>query len=139
MSRINQIPRIDTYFFKIHSNIDLSSMSRSPYWYLSCRFTYWNLKALLPSSILATWPAQLNFIELITLTTVYFLLLEKKRFHFMRGSISWEIDTTRNHYEFYLLALEGHSYASLVLEYVNLLVFCFNCKQTCFQHRARWQ
>ena len=40
MSRINPVPRIDTYLFKIHSNIILPSVKI--------------LKALLPSSILAT-------------------------------------------------------------------------------------
>ena len=49
LSWINPIPRIDTYLFEVH-------------------FTVKILKALLPSSIVATFPAHLNLLDLITLT-----------------------------------------------------------------------
>ena len=39
LSRINPITRIDTYLFKVHSNIVLLSMPRPPHRSLSCRFT----------------------------------------------------------------------------------------------------
>ena len=38
-SRINPIPRIDTYFFKVDSNIVLQSTPRPPNRSLSCRIT----------------------------------------------------------------------------------------------------
>ena len=57
----NPIPRIDTYFFKVHSNITLPSTPRPPPVGLPVKI----LKALLPSSILATCPAHLNLLDLI--------------------------------------------------------------------------
>ena len=57
------IPRIDTYLFKVHCNIVLPSTPRPPVG-LPVKI----LKALLPSSILATCPAHLNLLDLITLT-----------------------------------------------------------------------
>ena len=50
LSRINPIPRIRTNFFKTHYNKIL--------------------KALLPSSILATSRVRLNLVDLITLTII---------------------------------------------------------------------
>ena len=55
--RENPIPRTDTYLFKVHSNIVLPST------HLPVNI----LKALLPSFILATCPAHLNLLDLITL------------------------------------------------------------------------
>ena len=60
--RINPIPRIDTYLFKVHSNIVLPSTPKPPQRSVKI------VKALLPSSILATCPAHLNLLDLITLT-----------------------------------------------------------------------
>ena len=60
LSRINPIPRIDTYFFKINSNIVLSSPPRLSWRQLSCSLPINILKAFLHSSILATWPAHLK-------------------------------------------------------------------------------
>ena len=40
LSRINPITRIDTYLFKVHSNIVLASTPRPPQRCLSCRFTF---------------------------------------------------------------------------------------------------
>ena len=54
LSRINPVPRIDTYSFKIHSNIAIPS-------------TFKILKTLLSSFILATWPVHFNLLDLITL------------------------------------------------------------------------
>ena len=54
LSRINPIPRIDTYFFKIHSNIFLPSTPRHPKGLFPAGVPVKMLKALLPSSILAT-------------------------------------------------------------------------------------
>ena len=62
LSRINPIPRIDTHLFKVHSNIVLQSTPRS------VGLPVKILKALLPSSILATCPAHLNLLDIITLT-----------------------------------------------------------------------
>ena len=67
--RINPIPRIKTYFFKIHSIIFLASTPR----YFSkglfrVRLPVKILKAMLPSSSLVTWLAHLNPLYLITLT-----------------------------------------------------------------------
>ena len=65
LNPLNPIPRIDTYFFKIHSNIVLPPTSRlSKALGLSVKV----LKVLLPSSILAKWPVHLNLLDLITLT-----------------------------------------------------------------------
>ena len=58
LSRINQIPPIDIYFFKIRSK-GLFPVG------LPVNI----FKALLPSSILATCPAHLYHLDLITLTT----------------------------------------------------------------------
>jgi hypothetical protein len=52
MSRINPILRIDTYLFKVHSNIAIPKG-------LPVKI----LKALLPSSILATCPAHFNSVK----------------------------------------------------------------------------
>ena len=65
LSRINPIPHIDTYLFKIHSNIVLPS---TPKGLFPVGLPVKILKALLPSSILATCPAHLNLLDLITLT-----------------------------------------------------------------------
>ena len=40
LSQINPITRIDTYLFKVHSNIVLPSTPRPPQRSLSCRFTF---------------------------------------------------------------------------------------------------
>ena len=58
----NLYPLIDTYFFRVHSNIVLPSKPRP-----SCRSTCQILKALLPTSILVTCPAHLNLLDLIAL------------------------------------------------------------------------
>ena len=62
LSRLNPIPRIDTYLFKVHSNIVLP---KGPF---PVGLPFKILKALLPSSILATCSAYLNLLYLITLT-----------------------------------------------------------------------
>ena len=56
------------FFFKIYSNIVLPSTPRTSWRYLSYRLPVKILKALLPSSLLATWPAYLNLLDLVTLT-----------------------------------------------------------------------
>ena len=61
LSQINPIPLINTYFFNIHSNIVLPSTSRLPTGLFPLDLTVKILKALLPSSILATYSANLNF------------------------------------------------------------------------------
>ena len=63
MSSINHIHRIDTYLFKIHSNNVLPSTPS-----LSKGIFPVGVAVLLPSSILATWPAHLNLLDVITLT-----------------------------------------------------------------------
>ena len=60
LSRINQITRIDTYFFNIHPNIALPSKRRPNSLFPVC-VPVNILKALLPSSILATLPAHNNY------------------------------------------------------------------------------
>ena len=62
LSRINPIPRIDTYFFNVHLRLDF------PNGIFPVGLPVKVLKALLPSSILATCPAHLNLLHLITLT-----------------------------------------------------------------------
>ena len=57
LSWINPIPPIDTYFFKVHFDTVLFPVG------LPVKI----LKALLLSSILATWPAHLNLLDLISL------------------------------------------------------------------------
>ena len=60
LSQINPIPRIDTYLFKVHSEIVLAlSEGLFP---VGLRVKI--LKALLPSSILATWPDPLNLLAI---------------------------------------------------------------------------
>ena len=65
LSRINPIPRTDTYLFKVHSNIVLHL--GLPKGLFPIGLPVKILKALLPSSILTTCPAHLNFLDLITL------------------------------------------------------------------------
>ena len=67
LRRMNPIPRIDTHFFKIHSNIVLPSTPMPSYRSLSADVLVKILKALLPSSILATLPDHLNLLDLLTL------------------------------------------------------------------------
>ena len=67
LNRINQIPHIDTYLVKVHSNIVLLSTPRPPKRSTSCRIPVKILKTLLPT-FLATFPAHLNLLDLITLT-----------------------------------------------------------------------
>ena len=65
LSQINPVPRMDTYFFKIHYNIALPSTLSLPKVPVGVPVKI--LKAFLPSSILATWSAHLNLLDLITL------------------------------------------------------------------------
>ena len=60
--------RIDTYLFKVHSNIVLPSKPSFPKGPFPVGLPVTILKPLLPSSILATCPAHLNLLDLITLT-----------------------------------------------------------------------
>ena len=62
------VSHIATYFFRIHSNIVLPSTPRPPKGLFPVGLSVKILKALLPSSILATCPAHLNLLDLITLT-----------------------------------------------------------------------
>ena len=68
LSRINQIPHIDTYFFKIHSNIVLPSTSRLPKGLFRVGVPVEILKALLPSYILAKRPTHINLLDSIIVT-----------------------------------------------------------------------
>ena len=61
---INPISCIDTYLFKVHSNI----ASHLRLGLLKGLLPVKTIKALLSSSILATCPAHLNLLDLITLT-----------------------------------------------------------------------
>ena len=56
LSRINPIPRIDTYFFKVHANIHSTLILPDDLFPVGLYIKI--LKALLPSFILTTWPAQ---------------------------------------------------------------------------------
>ena len=67
LSRISLIPHIDTYFFKIYSDIVLPSMLRSHKGLFPAGVPVKILKVYLSSSILATCPAHLNLLDLITL------------------------------------------------------------------------
>ena len=58
---IQPIPRTDTNFFKVHSNIVLGLGLHK----VSVGVPVNILKAFLPSSILTTWPAHLNLLDLI--------------------------------------------------------------------------
>ena len=68
LGRINPIPRIDTYFTNVHFNIVLPSTPSLPKGLFPVDLPVKMLKALLPPSILATWPVHLNPLDLITLT-----------------------------------------------------------------------
>ena len=68
LSQINPIPRIDTYLFKVHSNIVLPFTPRPLKGLFPVGLSVKTLKALLPSSILAKCPPHLNLLDLITLT-----------------------------------------------------------------------
>ena len=68
LSRINQIPRINTYFFQIHSNLSSHLRLGLPKGLFPVGVSVNIYKALLPSSILATWPTHLNLLDLSTLT-----------------------------------------------------------------------
>ena len=69
LSRINSIPYTGIYFFKIHANIVRLSTSR-PSDLFPVVLPVITLKALLPASVLATWPAPLNHVDVITLITL---------------------------------------------------------------------
>ena len=56
------IPRINTYFLKIHSNIFHPSRLGHPEGFIPVILPVKTLKPLLPSSIMATWPAQFNLL-----------------------------------------------------------------------------
>ena len=64
LNRINPIPCINTYFFKIHSNINFPCLGL-PKGLFPVGLPDKILKTLLPSSILATCPAHLNLLDLI--------------------------------------------------------------------------
>ena len=66
--RINPTTRIDTYLFKVHSNIVFPSTLGLPKGLFPVGLPVKILKDLLPSPILATCPAHLNLLDLITLT-----------------------------------------------------------------------
>jgi hypothetical protein len=68
LNQINPIPRIDTYFFKIRSNIVITNRLDLPKGLFPVGASVKILKALLPSSILATCPAHFNLLDLFTLT-----------------------------------------------------------------------
>ena len=59
-----------TYLFKVHSNIYLHLRRGLPKGLFPVGLPVKILKALLPSSILATCPAHPNLLDLITLTTL---------------------------------------------------------------------
>ena len=87
LRRINPIPRIDTYFFKIHSNIVLPS---TPWPFLTS--LSWSgvpvkmLKALLPSSI----PAHLSLLGLIVMTIL------GERYAIVYIYSKWHLDQVRH-------------------------------------------
>jgi hypothetical protein len=62
------ITRIDTYLFKVHSNIVSHLRHGLPKGFFPVGLPVKILKALLPSSILAVCPAHINLLDLITLT-----------------------------------------------------------------------
>ena len=66
--RINPFTRIDTYLFKVHFNIVLPSTPSLSKGLFPVGLPVNILKAVLPSSILATCPAHLSLLDLITLT-----------------------------------------------------------------------
>ena len=68
LSRINPIPHMDIYFFKMYSNIALPSISL-----VSLPFKF--LKTLLPSCILATWPAHV-YLDLINVFLLILIILQ---------------------------------------------------------------
>ena len=68
LSRISSIPCIRVYFFKIHPNIALPSRLENSRGLIPVGLPVKLLKALLASSITATWPTHLNSLYLITLT-----------------------------------------------------------------------
>jgi len=63
LSQINPIPHIDTHLFKVHSNIVLHLHLGLPKGLFPVCLPVKILKALLPSSILATCPAHLNLLD----------------------------------------------------------------------------
>ena len=67
LSRINQVLRIDTYFFKIRSNIVFSSSPRPSRRLYRIGLCFKTLGALLHYSILAECPVHLNLLDLIIL------------------------------------------------------------------------
>ena len=68
LSRINPTTRIDTYLFKFHSNIAFHLCLGLLKGLFPVGLPVKILKALLPFSILATCPAHLNLLDLISLT-----------------------------------------------------------------------
>ena len=68
LSQINPIPHIHTYYFKIHSIIALQSTLWPPKGLFHVSLPVKILKELVPSSILTTWPVQMNLVDLTTLT-----------------------------------------------------------------------
>ena len=68
LSRVNPIPRIDTYFLRSILISPSHLRLGHPKGIFPVGVPVKILRALLPSSILATWPAYLNLLDLITLT-----------------------------------------------------------------------
>jgi hypothetical protein len=84
LSRINPIPHIDTYLFKVHLILSSHLRLGHPKALFRVGLPVKILKALLHSSILATCPAHLNFLDLITLT----ILGERYK---LRSSSLWSL------------------------------------------------
>ena len=70
LSRINPIPRTDTYFLRYILILSSHLRLGLPKGLFPVGLLVKILKALLPFSILATCPAHLNLLDLITLTKV---------------------------------------------------------------------
>ena len=68
LGRVNLVTRIDTYLFKIHSNIAPPLRLGLPNGFFPVGLSVKILKSLLLSFILATCPAHLNILDLISLT-----------------------------------------------------------------------
>ena len=89
MSRINPIPRIDTYLFKVHSNIVLPSTPRPPQRSLSCRRRMRRRRIrrrpLLSVYSLSSFSLSLQRRACVDISPVLYFTMTKERLHSRPG------------------------------------------------------
>ena len=128
LSRFNPISHIDTYFFKAHSNIVLPPTPSLPKGVCPVGLPVKILKALLPSSILTTWPVLLSLLDLITVSIL------GERYRLWNPSL-WSL----LHCPFSSL-LGPNSLPRILFSYTYYTSLCFwNMFNCCMVHYIAWR